>query len=251
MQSLTTIQDPLLIPSFVSNAREAQGVVDAFHKLYYYRRLWDGTTWMGVKVYKCPLDLWIYQEILHAARPDVVIETGTASGGSALYMAHLMDIIGHGRIITIDITQDAGRPSHPRIEYIQGSSIDPKIRARVESRMSPGERPLIILDSLHSRDHVLDELRLWSPLVPVGGHLIVEDTNINGRPVHTDFAPDAGPGAGDAVDEFLRETGLRESGQSSPAGGPQFVVNRTAERLLLTFNPGGYLTRTAGPASGA
>lgn len=246
---MTTLHDPSLIPSFVSNASEAQGVIDAFHKLYYYRRLWDGTTWMGVKVYKCPLDLWIYQEMLHAVRPDVVIETGTASGGSALYMAHLMDIIGHGRIISIDIAEDPGRPAHPRIEYIQGSSIDPEIRARVESKLKSGERPLIILDSLHSHDHVLAELRLWAPLVPEGGHLIVEDTNINGRPVHTDFAPDAGLGAGDAVDVFLRESSLRETGQSSARGTPQFAVNRSAERLLLTFNPGGYLTRTAGPAA--
>jgi cephalosporin hydroxylase len=236
---LTTLHDQLQIPSFVSNPADAKGVVDAFHKLYYYRRLWDGTTWMGVKVYKCPLDLWVYQEILHADRPDVVIETGTASGGSALYMAHLMDIMGHGRIISIDIAPDPGRPVHPRITYVQGSSVDPAIRSGIESRLSPGERPLIILDSLHSRDHVLAELRLWSPLVPVGGHLIVEDTNINGRPVHTDFAPDAGPGAGDAVDEFLRETG-----QTSANGSAQFEVNRSAERLLLTFNPGGYLTRT-------
>lgn len=220
------------------HSANARAITDAFHELYYYRRLWDGTTWMGVKVYKCPLDLWIYQELLHASRPDVVIETGTASGGSALYMAHVMDAIGHGRIITIDVAPDPGRPLHPRITYLNASSIDPATCARVQSMLAPTDQPLIILDSLHNKDHVLAELRLWSPLVKEGGHLIVEDTNINGRPVHTDFEPDQGPGAGEAVEEFLRETG---AGGSS--GGCAFEVNHAAQRLLLTFNPGGYLTR--------
>ncbi len=209
---------------------EARRRTEAFHELFYYRRLWDTTTWMGVKVYKCPLDLWIYQEILHAERPDVVIETGTAAGGSALFMAHIMDVMGAGRVVTIDIAEDPGRPRHPRIEYVSGSSIDPGVMEAVKQKTRDEERVLVILDSLHNRDHVLAELRLWSGMVTSGGLVIVEDTNINGHPVYTDYAPDAGPGAWEAVREFVAES-------------PQFTVEPGPERLLMTFNPGGYLRR--------
>lgn len=210
-------------------AQDSRQIADSFHELFYYRRLWDTTTWMGVKVYKCPMDLWIYQEILHAERPSVVIETGTAAGGSALFLAHVMDCIGEGRLLTIDVAEGP-RPSHPRIQYIRGSSTDPQVLARVEGLLRPEDRVLLILDSLHNRDHVLAELRMWSGLVRPGGRIIVEDTNINGHPVHTDFPPDQGPGAWEAVEEFLRVSG-------------DFEVDRLAERLLLTFNPGGYLRR--------
>ncbi|MCC6429211.1 MAG: class I SAM-dependent methyltransferase [Phycisphaerales bacterium] len=216
------------VPTF--SPQEAQRRTDQFHEVFYYRRLWDTVRWMGVQAYKCPFDLWIYQEILHAHRPDVVIETGTAAGGTALFLAHIMDVIGKGRVLSIDIESNPQRPSHPRITYLHGSSIDQAVFASVRSGITTGERALVILDSLHNKDHVLAELRLWSPLIPSNGLLIVEDSNINGHPVHTDYSPDQGPGAYEAVEEFLLEN-------------DHFQRDSSFERLLMTFNPGGYLRR--------
>lgn len=145
-------------------------------------------------------------------------------------MAHVQDQVGAGRIVSIDVAPQA-RPVHPRIRYMEGSSIDPAVVSAVRSGILPSERVLVILDSLHNRNHVLEELRVWSPLVAPSGRIIVEDTNINGHPVHTDYPPDQGPGAWEAVEAFLAENS-------------DFEVDHAAERLLLTFNPRGYLRRT-------
>src|SRR5215204_6147628 len=96
-------------------------IISRFHDLYYRRWLAGGDTiclsWFGYELLKCPLDLWIYQELLVRTRPDVVVETGTWCGGSALYLAMILDHIGQGRVITVDIEEKANRPDHPRISY--------------------------------------------------------------------------------------------------------------------------------------
>ena len=207
-----------------------QSVVNAFHKLYYnarrQKRTLGNTRFLGVDVQKCPLDLWIYQEILFETRPDLIVETGTAQGGSALYLATLCDVMGAGRVVTIDIEDVTGRPRHPRVEYILGGSVDAQILAQVRSRVVEGERVMVILDSDHSQAHVTAELREYSSLVSPGSYLIVEDTNVNGHPVRRDH----GPGPMEALDEFLRT--------------PQpFEVDLSREKFFLTFNPRGYLRR--------
>lgn len=204
--------------------------VARFHELYYYSRRWESTRWLGVPTYKCPLDLWVFQEILAETRPDVVVECGTALGGSALYLATVMDQLGTGRVITIDVAPRPHLPRHPRIAYLTASSVDPATLEQVRAMTRAGERTMLILDSLHARDHVLAELELLWPLVTPGCFLIVEDTNLNGHPVFTDFPPDQGPGPYEAVEEFLRR-------------GRPFERDSSREKLLLTFNPGGYLRR--------
>jgi cephalosporin hydroxylase len=203
-------------------------VVWAFHRLYYQSgsRTWSNTFWLGTQAQKCPLDLWIYQEILHELRPALIVETGTASGGSALFLASVCDLLDHGSIVTIDIVDRPERPTHERITYLRGSSVSAEIRARVEELARDSAPVMVILDSNHERDHVLQELRIYSPLVTPGSYLIVEDTNVNGHPV----SPDFGPGPMEAVDEFLRDS-------------DEFTADRTREKLYLTFNPGGYLQK--------
>lgn len=207
--------------------RAVQSVVDDFHRLYYARleRTWTHTYWMGIATLKCPLDLWIYQEILHEVRPDLVVECGTYRGGSALFLASICDLLGHGEVVTIDVDPVPDRPSHPRLHYLTGSSTSLEILRDVATRAGTGS-VLVILDSDHRRSHVLAELRLYRSIVTPGSYLIVEDTCINGHPL----LPDFGPGPMEAVDEFLREAA-------------EYSSDVTREKLYLTFNPRGFLRR--------
>jgi cephalosporin hydroxylase len=214
------------------NEREA-GIVRDFHRLYFdgpagAGRVHHRTTWMGVPCLKTPLDLWIYQEILFETRPALVVETGSHKGGSALFLAHALDAIGapESRVVSIDVLADANRPAHPRIRWVAGSSADPGVVDPIFAGRDPAEPRLVILDSDHSREHVLAELALLAPRVPPGGCLIVEDTNVNGHPV----LPEHGPGPWEAVEEFLGRN-------------PQWERDRSREKFLLTYNPGGYLRR--------
>jgi cephalosporin hydroxylase len=205
-------------------------VTAAFHRLYHARgdRTYNNTYWLGVPVQKCPLDLWVFQEILFETRPDVLVETGTYKGGSAYFFASMFDLMGRGRVITIDIQDQPDKPRHPRIEYLLGSSTSPETVRQVRERIRPGERVMVVLDSDHKMAHVLEELRLYSGLVTPGNYLVVEDTHFNGHPI----LPRYGPGPMEAVEEFLRT-----------AGG--FEADREREKFGLTFNPRGYLRRSS------
>lgn len=209
-------------------------IIEDFQRVYYndWDRTWENTRWMGHKILKCPLDLWVYQEILWAQKPDVVIETGTAHGGSALWFAHMLDLIGHGQVVSIDICGPKffpDRPVHPRIRYITDSSTDTDVFEEVSEWVWGGDTiksTLVVLDSDHSAAHVLRELEMWSLLVQVDGYIIVEDGNVNGHPV----VPEHGPGPMEAVKSFLETRS-------------DFVVDDAKEKFMMTFNPGGYLRR--------
>lgn len=169
-------------------------------------------TWHGVNVLKCPMDLWIYQEILHEVQPDFVIEGGTAAGGSALYMAHVLDAIGHGKIVTMDWDSDDGRPTHPRIQYVKGNTLDSDL-ARSVLHYAFGKK-VLILDDGHDHEHVCKELHLYATALQAGDYLIVEDTNLGG-PLW----------------------GLERYLEQIPG---KFERDSAREKLLLTFNPMGY-----------
>lgn len=136
--------------------------------------------WMGVPVVKHPNDLWAYQQVLFETKPDLIIETGTFAGGSALYLAHLCDLLKNGKVLSIDRATDRPIPYHDRIDYLVGvSSTSKEAIAHVAKRAS-GNRCMVILDSAHNADHVFDELSRYSPFVSKGCYLIVEDTNRDG-----------------------------------------------------------------------
>lgn len=212
------------------SAKTEADVVNRFHTLYYdahaFGKTWTSTFWQGVEAEKCPLDLWIYQETVFDLRPDVILETGTRHGGSALFLAHMCDLVNNGRVITIDIEDKKGRPQHERIQYLLGSSVDEEVVARATESIGENDKVMVLLDSDHKKDHVLQELRIYSRFVTKDSYLIVEDTNINGHPV----APDFGPGPMEALDEFLKETDA-------------FVIDESKEKFFLTFNPRGHLKR--------
>lgn len=203
-------------------------IVRPFHRLFYDSgtRTWSNTRWLGVPLQKCPFDLWVYQELLHELRPAVIVECGTAYGGSALFFASLCDLLGEGEIVTIDIEEYADRSVHDRITYLSGSSTDPAIVETVRDRVKGRSPVLVLLDSNHERDHVLAELRLYGPLVTPGSYLVVEDSNVNGNPV----LPDFGPGPAEAIEAFLAES-------------DDFEVDESREKYFLTFNPSGYLRK--------
>jgi len=196
---------------------------DTAHASRFYYAHWGDAEWLGHPIWKNPLDLWIYQELITRVRPDLIVETGTAHGGSAMYFAGLCDLLDHGRIISIDIAPLA-TPEHQRVEYVIGSSTDPEIVQRVTAQART--TTLVVLDSDHSAAHVSAELEAYAPLVSVGSYLIVEDTNTGGHPVFEEGYP----GPMEAVAAFLPRH-------------PEFEVDRACERYVNTFNPGGYLRR--------
>ncbi len=199
-----------------------------FARLYYARvaETVFGSSWMGYQTLKYPTDMWTYQEIIAETLPELIVETGTWQGGSALYFGQVCDGVGHGRVVSIDVEPQGPLPEHDRVEFMRASSIDPRTVERVAELAREADGVLVILDSDHSRDHVLAELRAYAPLVTPGSYLIVEDTNVNGHPV----LPDHGPGPAEAVAEFL-------------ATDDRFEPDAARERLLLTACPGGFLRR--------
>jgi len=206
-----------------------RAITSAFHRLYYYNphRTWYTTRWRGHPIRKLPLDVWVYQEIVSEVRPGLIIETGTRFGGSALLMADLCDLLGYGRVVTVDISADA-QPEHPRISYLNGSSTDPQIVAAIKGLVPPDEPVMLVLDSDHRTPHVRDEIAAYKDLVTVGSYLIVEDTNTGGHPVQNVEVPDGGPMT--AVQELL-------------ARDDRFEIDRERERYFFTQNPSGYLRR--------
>lgn len=194
-----------------------------FSKLYYNSpirgRVWENTYWRGINSYKCPLDLWIYQEIIYNNRPDFIIETGTASGGTALFLSDILNIINNGSVLTIDINNSPGYSnSNHRIYYIQGNSISDSVIHEIEDiiHKSKNKSVMAILDSDHSKEHVLKELEIYSSFVTSGQYLVVEDTNII-KPL-------------EAAMEFLKNNN-------------EFYIDRSMEKFYLTFNPCGYLRK--------
>ena len=206
---------------------EISAAVTEFHQLFYNSGAWvSDTKWMGISVQKCPFDLWVYQEIMHSLRPDLIIETGTCYGGSALFLAQMCDLLGTGRVVTVDVQERPNRPQHGRITYLTGSSIELPILGRLTELVEGVATVMVILDSDHSRNHVFQELKHYAPFVTPKSYMIVEDTDVNGHPI----CPDHGPGPAEAVAEFLTEH-------------PEFAVDRRCEKFLMTQNPGGYLQR--------
>ncbi len=196
-----------------------------FHKRMYHRHKFMDTRWMGVPVQKIPTDCWTLQEIIFETKPDLIIETGTYNGGSALMMANFCDILDHGEIISVDIDPQPALPIHDRIHFFKGSSVDPNILEKIKFLIS-GKRVMVILDSDHRAAHVTKELAIYPEFVSSGCYLIIEDTNINGHPVSREF----GPGPMEAMEIWAKSQ-------------KNFSLDNTKEKFLITFHPKGYWKR--------
>src|SRR5579864_1983650 len=196
-------------------------------------------TWLGRPVIQYPQDLIALQEIIWAERPELIVETGVAHGGSAIFYASMLALAGGaGRVLAIDIdirphNRDAieRHPLAGRIELIEGSSIDERVVGRVHAAARGIPKVMVVLDSNHTHDHVRRELELYSPLVKTGQHLIVFDTVIERLPQHIIGERPWGRGNNPltAVQEFLQRN-------------DRFVVDAEREaKLLISVAPGGYL----------
>ncbi|MBC3383245.1 cephalosporin hydroxylase family protein [Pseudomonas sp. SWRI179] len=210
---------------------------------------WVGTTarhkytynfsWMGRPIIQFPQDMVAMQEIIWNLRPDVIVETGIAHGGSLVFYASMLELIGHGEVLGVDIdirqhNREAieAHPMTKRISMIQGSSIDAAIVSQVRERIQ-GKKVLVVLDSNHTHEHVLQELRLYAPMVSVGSYCVVMDTVVEDMP--EDAFPDRPWGKGDnpktAVWAYLKEN-------------TDFEIDEAIHsKLLITVAPDGYLRR--------
>jgi cephalosporin hydroxylase len=203
-----------------------------------YSYLWS---WMGVPIIQFPADVMATQEVIWATRPDIIIETGVARGGSVLFMASMLELMGNGRVIGVDIDirahNRAAIEAHPmahRVTLIEGGSVDDDTLARVRAEIPAGARVMAVLDSDHSRAHVLAECRAYGALVTPGCYLVVADTMVGhiteaeaprkrSRIWYQGNEPLSG------MNDYLAETDRFV---------PDPVING---KLVLSSSPGGYL----------
>jgi cephalosporin hydroxylase len=189
-------------------------------------RITSKTTYHGIPTLKSPLDFWVYQEIIFETKPDIIIEIGNNCGGSTLALAHMCDLMGHGRVIGLDISHgkvpDHVR-KHPRITLIEGDAC--QSFESVRTLISKEDRILVIEDSAHTFDNTLKVLRTYSVLTKAGDYFIVEDSIC-----HHGLSVGPNPGPYEAIEAFINENS-------------DFEIDRSRESFLITWNPKGYLRR--------
>lgn len=198
-------------------------------------REWDNT-WFNIPVMQFPTDLWTYQSLIDEINPDFIIETGTARGGLTLFLALMLDYQNdHGKVITIDINSEGWEKTLQtgkvkprllkRVIFIEGSSTDPQIVNQIAKQVE-GKNVLVILDSLHEKEHVLNELKLYSRFVPVNGYILVNDTHL--ERIYPKSYPTGGAGA--AVSEFLKSH-------------KNFVIDASKDKFMVSCFHSGILKR--------
>lgn len=194
--------------------------------------------WLGRPIIQFGSDMIMLQELIWEVKPDIFIETGIAHGGSLIYTASLFEMIGNGRVIGIDIdirehnkVAILAHPMFKRISMIEGSSVADSTILALEKQLESGKKIMVMLDSNHSREHVLNEINLYSKYIPVGSYLIVQDgaqkwvADIpRGKAEWMDDNPL------NAIDDFLKVNS-------------DFVVDETYTRLGITQSPKGFLKR--------
>ena len=196
-------------------------------------------TWLGRPIIQFPQDIVALQEIIWKVKPDLIVETGIAHGGSLIFHASMLELIGgDGQVLGIDIdvrqhnrVEIEKHPTSKRITMIQGSSIAPEIVEQVFVLAKVKRKVMVILDSNHTHNHVLRELQLYSPMVTRDSYLVVFDTTIEDTP--PGFYIDRPWGKGNspmtAVWEFLKTNN-------------RFVIDKEIEnKLLITAARSGYL----------
>ena len=187
---------------------------------------WSTLRWRGHRIQQNILDLWEIQEALTVVSPALLIETGTKYGGSALFYADLFRLLrSHGRVRTIDVTNRCTF-TDSKIDLVLGDSVDPRVVKETVAKAQEADGPVVvILDSDHSRDHVLQEMTLYGPLVTAGSFMLVQDGIIDLLPRFASRRP----GPLRAIEAFRQDH-------------PEFAYE-TRNKFLLTYHPDGWLWR--------
>ncbi len=227
-------------------------------------------SWLGRPIIQYPQDIVAMQEVIFSVKPDLIIETGIAHGGSLIFSASMLALLDYcdamekgekldpskplSRVLGVDIdirphnrALIEAHPMHNRIDMIEGSSVVQEVVAQVRGIAARYERVLVCLDSNHTHQHVLLELEAYAPLVSVGSYCVVFDTAIEDMPEGMFRGREWGKGSNpkSAVKEYLNR--LRTEGGSAADGAPlKFVVDKSIEgKLLITVASDGYLKRVA------
>lgn len=218
----------ILERSMYSDEERAQysKIIADFNKLYHKldRQTWCATQWKGINVLKPPTDLWVYQEIIERLKPELIIETGSMRGGSAVFLDDVCKLMNpDSQVISIDINKDNINPKafESDVIFMTGSSVDEEIVDQLKAYIKANEikKVMVILDSDHSEEHVTNELNMYGPMVTKGMALIVEDTgNCYSAQV--------------AVERWLLDH-------------PEYKIDYGCEKFMLTFSRGGFLERVA------
>ena len=184
-------------------------------------------TWLGKPIWQNVFDLWTIQETLFELRPALLVECGTNRGGSSYFFANIFDLIGHGRVITVDI-EKMHDLSHPRVTYLLGSSVESKVLDQVARAVAESNGPvMVLLDSDHSEAHVRQEMDLYHTFVTPGSFLLVQDGIIDTLDIFRKFRPGPLP----AIETFLSSHSEFE------------VDTARCTRFLITHSPKGWLRR--------
>lgn len=215
-----------------------RGVTELFTKVSVHHKLMYEPSWLGIPIIQYPADMVMMQELIWKVRPDVIVETGFAHGGSAIFYASILELMGRGKVISVEIeirkynrvAVDSHMLSH-RLEQIEGSSIDPAVIERVKQMIGEGRKVLVTLDSNHSYEHVLKELELYSPLVSSNSYIVAMDglqADVwdipRGKPEWREDNPKR------AIHEFV-------------AAHPEWEIDPHYNRMKVTSNPDGFLRR--------
>ena len=222
---------------------EFRALSNAWRVLALRKQYMNNFSWLGRPLIQLPSDAMAMQEIIWAVKPDLIIETGVAHGGSVVLSASLLELLGHGEVLGIDIDirphNRQAIEAHPlahRISLIEGSSTDPAVVAQVRERAAGKARVLVCLDSNHTHDHVLAELEAYAGLVSVDSYCIVFDTFVEDMPadhVWTDRPWGKGNNPKTAVRAWLQDH-------------PEFEIDHSIDdRLLVTSAPDGFLRRVS------
>lgn len=229
------------IESFASD-EEFRALSIAWRTKALERKYMNNFSWLGRPMIQLPMDAMAMQEIIWAVKPDLIIETGIAHGGSILLSASMLELIGHGEVIGIDIEIRAhnrqaieAHPHATRISLIEGSSTAPEVVHAVREHAAGKQRVLVFLDSNHTHEHVLAELEAYAGLVSVDSYCVVFDTFVEDMPedyVWEGRSWGKGNNPKTAVWEWIKQH-------------PEFEIDRSVEdRLMITSAPDGFLRRT-------
>jgi len=220
------------------NIKELEEAAIKWTKVSAENRLSYEIDWLGIPIIQTPEDMILMQELIFQIQPDVIIETGIAHGGSLIYYASLLELLGKGKVIGVDIEiREHNRKvieKHPmfgRIELIEGSSISEKIIEKLEKIVHKDSKVIVCLDSNHTKDHVLKELQLYSKFVNLGGYIVVFDT-IGSKLAELGACEKSysNNSPKEAVEDFLKVNG-------------NFEINKYYNKLYISYSPNGYLER--------